>query len=107
MGRDAFNHGWHVRAAWYMSGVKEVTKVLPSRYCFVPVEKESPHIVQVYEMEDSALIRGEQIIGKALDLFSQCQKSGVWPKYRTGPSKLKLPTWAEYQYAEREENGEF
>lgn len=105
MERAALEHGWHVRAVWYMSAIKAVTDV-DARYCFLPVEKDPPYIVEVYEMEESALIRGEQLVGRALHLFAECQRTGKWPKYRSGSSKLRLPGYAEFRYAEREEMGE-
>jgi hypothetical protein len=106
LGRKAMVEGWHVRAAWYLAGVQAVTGVTPQTYWFAVVEKDAPHIAQLYEMDPKALVRGEQIIMRALDQFAACQRSGFWPKYRSGPSVITLPGWAEFKYAEREEMGE-
>lgn len=106
--RKAFNEGWHVRAAWYLRGTRELIGTRPPQhYWFVVVEKDPPHIVQVYEMDARALAWGEMIIGRALALFAECQRTGVWPRYRDKPSIIELPEWAEFQLADREGRGEF
>ncbi len=99
--RKAFTDGWHVRAAWYMAGVKAVTGVLPEHYWFAVCEKNCPYIAQLYELDERALIWGEQLVGRAVNLFAECQKTGVWPKYRQGPSVISLPTWSEHQLADQ------
>lgn len=106
LGRKAMVEGWFCRAAWYMAGVQAVTGVTPQTYWFAVIEKDAPHIAQLYEMDEKALVRGEQIIMRALALFRECQHTGIWPKYRQGPSIIKLPGWSEFRFAEREEMGE-
>lgn len=106
VGRKAFTEGWHVRAAWYLAGTKAVRGILPDHYWFAVGEKDKPHIWQLYEMDERALVRGEQIVMRALDVATECLKTGNWPKYREGASAIKLPGWAEFQYADREEAGE-
>jgi hypothetical protein len=106
--RKAFNEGWFVRAAWYMAGHKEARGVLPAKYLFVVVEKDPPHLVEVYEMDNRALMYGDQIILKTLKRAQECFASDKWPGYGDGGiTTLALPSWAEFQRAEREENGEF
>jgi PDDEXK-like domain of unknown function (DUF3799) len=100
--RKAYSDGWHVRAAFYLAGVQAVTGRLPDHYWFAVVEKDAPFITQLYELDERALIWGEQLIGRALTIFAQCQKAGVWPKYRQGPSVISLPAWAEHQMADQE-----
>ncbi len=106
--RKAFNEGWFVRAAWYMAGHKEARGKLPAKYLFVVVEKDPPHLIEVYEMDDRALIYGDQIIMRTLRRAEDCFASGKWPGYGDGGiTTLALPSWAEFQRAEREEGGEF
>ena len=106
LGRKAMVEGWHVRASWYLGAVEAVTGTRPERYLFAVAEKKAPHIAQLYEMDERALARGDQIIKRALDLFAECQRTGVWPKYRQGISTISLPGWSEFHYADREEAGE-
>lgn len=106
--RKAFDEAWHVRAAWYLAGAEAATGKRPEHYWFVVVEKEPPHIAEVYELDDRSLIWGERIIGRALRLFAECTASGRWPSYCGGkPTVIGLPGWAEFQLADREQAGEF
>jgi hypothetical protein len=106
--RKAANDGWFVRAAWYTGGYKEVTGILPAKYLFVVIEINPPHMIEVYELDERALVYGEQIIMRTLGRAAACLSTGHWPGYGDGGiTKLALPAWVEYQRAEREENGEF
>lgn len=106
--RKAFDEAWHVRAAWYLAGVEAATGKRPEHYWFVVVEKDAPHISEVYELDDRSLVWGERIIGRALRLFAECTASGRWPSYCGGKSTIiGLPSWAEFQLADREQAGEF
>lgn len=103
--RKAMQEGWQTRSAFYMAGIHAVTGRLPDSYWYVVAEKSPPYICQLYEMDAKALVRGEQIVGRAVHLFRECLEMGVWPKYRNGPSVISLPNWAEFRYAEMEEEG--
>lgn len=103
IGRKAFNEGWFVRAAWYMAGHKEARGVLPAKYLFVVVEKDPPHMVVVYELDNRALLYGEQIIMQTLDRAAECLRTEKWPGYGDdGITLLELPKWGEFQLAELE-----
>jgi hypothetical protein len=106
--RKAFDEAWYVRAAWYLAGTEAATGKRPKHYSFVVVEKDPPHIAEVYELDDRSLIWGERIIGRVLRLFAECTASGRWPSYCGGkPTIIGLPGWAEFQLADREQAGEF
>lgn len=105
--RKAFAEGWHLRAAWYLAGATEVLGKRPAHYWFVLVEKDAPHIVEVYELDDRAIAWGEQLIRKALRLFRECTAANHWPAYCDKPTVISLPGWAEFQLADREQAGEF
>ena len=55
--RDAAKFGYHMQAAWYSEGVEILTgKRLP--FIFLVVEKNAPHLVGIYQMDDNALELG-------------------------------------------------
>lgn len=107
--RKAFNEGWHIRAAWYKEASWRTGPELlkPKRYVFVVVEVHAPHLVQLFEMDERAEAWGQQQIRGALDLFRGCMSLDSWPAYGEGVQKLSLPSWAEFQLADREAVGEF
>lgn len=102
--RRAFNDGWHVRSQWYLWGAQEAIgeRPWPTRYIYLVVEKEPPHLVQLYEMESRAMDWGRQAIVRGLRLFRDCMERGVWPGYGSGIMPLSLPAWGEHQLAEQE-----
>jgi hypothetical protein len=106
--RKAYNDGWFVRAAWYLGGAKAALGAMPDKYLFVIAEVKPPHLIEIYEMDDRALIYGDQIIMRTLKRAAECLATDRWPGYGDGGiAKLALPSWAEFQRAEREEAGEF
>lgn len=105
--RKAFAEGWYARAAWYLNGVYEVVGRKPDHYWFVVVEKDEPYIAEVYELDRFAIAWGEQAIMQAVTIFKDCQNSGVWPGYCGKPTTISLPTYAEFQLADRDAAGEF
>lgn len=104
----AAREGWHVRASWYLGGIKAATGTLPDRYLFVVAESKPPHLIEVYELDLKALIYGDQIIGRTIKVIGECLSKNDWPGYGDGKiSTIALPSWVEFQRAEREEAGEF
>lgn len=109
LSRKLETEGWFVRAPWYMAGAKMATGRMPDAYKFVVVEKDLPHVSEVFDIDIRALVQGEQIIGRALDIIAKCQKSGRWPSYSENGETITLsrPSWAEFQHADRDEAGDF
>lgn len=108
--RKIETEGWFVRAAWYLSGVEEATGIRPISYKFVVVEKDPPHLCEVFELDDNALLQGEQIIMRALKTAKECFRAQRWPTYSGrsgGVIRLSRPNWARFQHADREAEGEF
>ncbi len=103
--RAIYNFSWHTRAAWYLAGAEAATGKRPEKYLFVLVEVEPVGCVTVYELDDRALSRGDQIIAATLPKIATCIETGVWPGYPGGV--IGLPAWSEFKLADREEAGDF
>lgn len=87
------NYGYDQQADWYTTGVEAITgRRLP--FLFIAVEKEPPHLVAVYQLDDDALDRGARRNRQALDLFAECESAGEWPGYSSDIEVLSLPRWA-------------
>lgn len=87
------NFGYDQQADWYSTGVEAITgRRLP--FLFIAVEKEPPHLVAVYQLDDDALDRGARRNRQALELFAECESAGEWPGYSTDIEVLSLPRWA-------------
>lgn len=117
--RAAAREGWHVRVPWYRAGVYEAIGPSPlgkpREYIFVCVEKSEPYLIEPYELSERAIAWGEQIIRRALRRWRECNTLKVWPGYNgpfcgvdaPKPTVIDLPTFEEYDLAEREAEGEF
>jgi hypothetical protein len=104
----AFDDGHFLRAAWYLEGAIAVTGTLPDSYIFVCVEKDPPHVVSCFTLDERALAWGAQIMRRALRRFARCQAAQDWRAgYVQDITTLGLPSWSEYWLADREAAGEF
>jgi len=89
------NFGYHQQAAMYQDGIEAVTgRRLP--FVFVCVEKEPPFLVGVYQLDEEALTVGADRNRRAINMYADCESSGVWPGYSSDIETLSLPRWATY-----------
>lgn len=94
-GKTAFNYGYFMSAAHYIDGIKAATGE-DVRFIFVNVEKTSPHLVSVVELDDVSLDYGRQMLERAKRIYRECEASGVWPGYPE-LELVGLPMYASYQ----------
>ncbi|HEX3884783.1 MAG TPA: PD-(D/E)XK nuclease-like domain-containing protein [Stellaceae bacterium] len=104
--RRAFNAGHFLRTPWYVDGW-EASTGKRAEYWYIVVGCEEPHLVSVLQLDQKAVEWGRMMIRRSLDLFRRCRDRGVWPGYCDRPMRIGLPTWAEYQLADREQEGHF
>lgn len=91
--RSAAKYGYHQQDPWYRDGAAACgLGDLP--FVFVVVEKEPPHLVACYELDDEALAAGWRRNRRALELFARCTETGRWPGYPEHIQRLSLPRWA-------------
>ncbi len=63
-------------------------------FVFVFVGSAPPHLVTVAVLDDEALAEGMACNEEAIDLWVQCQDTGIWPPYATDIETISLPAWA-------------
>lgn len=98
--RDGFakschKYGYAFQAAMYLDGIREVTgEQLP--FVFIPMEKEPPYAVAVYQASEAFLMHGLHKYHTALRTLAECRDTGKWPAYQpTGQiESIDLPHWA-------------
>lgn len=105
--RQAFNAGHFLRDPFYRDGWEIVSGHRALDYWFVSIAREGPPLISVCKLDERAVEWGRLMIRRAIDLFKRCRDRGEWPAYCDKPVSLSLPTWAEYQLADREEAGDF
>jgi hypothetical protein len=93
---DVAKYGYHQQAAWYLDLARDLGHPAEA-FAFIVVEKEAPHLVEVYDLDAAALDRGRELNRRALERFRDCRESGIWPGYTARPfTTLSLPRWAHY-----------
>lgn len=91
--RDAAKYKYHVQAAWYTRGMKHLTGHT-HRFIFLAQEKTPPYLHAWYEAQTEALINGNQLCNKAIEILKSCNKTNSYPGYTDDIQPLILPAWA-------------
>jgi exodeoxyribonuclease VIII len=92
--RSVHTFGYHTQADWYCAGWEAASARMVFGMVFAVVESEYPHAVAAYVLDQDALDRAKARNRRALDLFVQCTRSGVWPGYSAEVETIGLPRWA-------------
>lgn len=88
-------YGYHVAAAFYSLGFKEVFGQEPKGYIFIPIEKTPPYAAAVYVADATVMETGEKEMRKGLDLIKRCYDQNSWPSYQSeGAENISMPMWA-------------
>jgi hypothetical protein len=95
--------GYHIAAAHYGEGIKQVFGKYPSGFVFVVVEKDEPHTVSLYYPEPEDIERGRNQMRQAINLFAACLKRNQWPGYADQPMQVGLPIYARMRIDESTE----
>lgn len=91
--RDAYNHGYHRQAAFYLYGVSQITRIEHRDFYFIAVEKEPPYGVAVYKASEDMILEGLKDCAKAMGIYKRCLEEDRWPCYPEEVQELGLPGW--------------
>lgn len=103
--RAMVNFGWDLQAAWYRRGLE---RIFPSRaghirFANILVRPVEPFTSRLVTLNEGWRASAEQECQRALRIFQDCQRSGVWPGYADGIEEMDAPTWLLTQRALTEE----
>lgn len=99
-GRKAADFGYHCQDAWYIDAAKAVGLTDDPAFVFIVQDKNPPYLVSVVQLDDEARRVGRERNRRALEIFRDCQASGVWPGHSDDIERVSLPKWATYQHEE-------
>ena len=89
--RTVWNWGYGLQAAFYMR-MARAAGLSPSKFVFVAVEKEAPHVVGVYDLDPTVIELFDRQID---DLIEEYKQSLVVDVARSwGRHTISIPTWA-------------
>jgi hypothetical protein len=91
--KQVHNYGYYRSAALITTGIEAIFGERPQAFLFIAQEKESPYLVQLFQLDEEARAWGESENRKALRLFADCLSSGKWPGYGADIEPVNLPHW--------------
>lgn len=91
--RHAWDMGYHIQAAWYLTGWEAVGSGLKNGFHFISYERRVG-LVKVHRCTRDLLEAGYAQAVAAFERFRACSESGNWDGYAPGVSDLDLPAWA-------------
>lgn len=89
---DSWNHGYHVQLAFYMDVMAAAGHPVDSAV-IIAVEKEAPFGVQLHGLTVTLLDVGRTEYQRALRLFKECSRSGLWNSYGQDVVPMEVPRW--------------
>jgi hypothetical protein len=90
--KTVYEHGYDVKAAMYLRGVKAATGV-DARWRWIVVETKAPFVVSIVEPSELMLAVGNAKLDRALEMWRDCLASGLWPGYGREVHVAEPPSW--------------
>lgn len=99
--RDVRPMGYHITAAHYLHGYKQVFGREAKGYIFLAIEKKVPYIPCVFTADNTITEPGEIDRRKGMAKIKRCLESNTWLGYQeNGPENLSLPHYELNNYEE-------
>ncbi|MGW2692412.1 PD-(D/E)XK nuclease-like domain-containing protein [Streptomyces sp. NPDC001296] len=97
LAKAVYERGYHAQAAFYLDGVKALGLHGDQEPAFVFVfqSKTAPYLVHLVELDFPALALGAARNERALRIYAECERTGIWPGFNDRITYLPLPPWAE------------
>ncbi len=90
--RSVYSYGYYIQAAMIHEALFALYGINMMNFIFVAIEKEAPHAVAVYQLDELAIHRGIEDFKKALFEMKQCFDNDRWPSYPD--AIITLPAYA-------------
>jgi hypothetical protein len=92
--RSMGNFRYFMQDAWYVDGIEALTGLrLP--FLFIFQEKEPPYLVTACQLDPDGQAAGREHNERALEIYRDCEESGIWPGYTSEVAQIRLPMWAQ------------
>jgi hypothetical protein len=93
---DAYNSRYHWQAAFYIELLRKLTGE-EYRFFFITVEKEYPHLVNVFELSRDLLAEGHKEVFAKLEELDKCFRTNTWVGYGDDVKTLDFPPFRKKQ----------
>lgn len=89
--RDAGYRGYHAQLADQCLAIEHETGKRPSEVYIVAVETVRPYVVQVLQVSDYTLGKGERLVVGWMARLLEAERTNQWPGYSEGIEMLDIP----------------
>lgn len=93
-GRQIHRMRYHVQDAFYSEGFTRASGLEIVAFIFVVVEDKFPYAAASYRLGDDSRWEGHDQVRQLLDVYAECQKTGVWPGYSPKTTVIDMPSYA-------------
>lgn len=100
--RTMYGMGADMQAAFYLRGVRALRLCDRPEWRFVVQENYEPFALSVIGLTPGALDLADRQVGRALEIWRDCRKRGLWPGYPTRTCFIDAPEWHEARLMARE-----
>jgi hypothetical protein len=99
--RAAMEYGYHQQDAWYVDAAAALDLANDPVFLFVVQEKTAPYLVSVVQLDAMAVRIGRHLNRRAIDLYAECNRTGIWPGHADDVAHVSLPSYYERQFEEQ------
>jgi hypothetical protein len=95
--RSVYTFGYYMQAAWYLDGVQALGIAEDPAFIFVCQETAPPYLVNVIQLDWTALRAGSERNRTAIERYRDCMSTGIWPGFNPDIRDIpviSLPPWA-------------
>jgi hypothetical protein len=96
--KSAQEYGYHQQAAYYLDAVNALDLADDPVFVFVAIEKTPPYLVNVIQLDPTAMRIGAYLNRRALAIYAECTRTGHWPGYSNDVEQVSLPGWYERSF---------
>jgi hypothetical protein len=101
LSKEVGNYGYYMQDAFYLAGAQALGLAGDdAAFVFVCQEKTAPYLVNIVELDSTALAIGRRRNRQAIDLYAECTATGQWPGYSTDIELISLPSWVERRFGD-------
>lgn len=86
------NYDYWIQASWYLM-LLEAAGLPCHTFIFLAIEKDMPHGIGLYEMDAASIQYGQEECYRLLNIYKDCEETGIWPCYSTDIEVISLPSW--------------
>lgn len=91
--RSCFSYGYHRQAGFYLPLLTEILGKAVYDFFFIVVEKQAPHGIAVFRLDDQAVSVGQDETIDDLRKLKACIEGNTWPNIPNEVTELTLPKW--------------